>query len=58
MLWVLWYTLQNNLAEVKGLKNILAEEEVLVKIRYVLFFAKIFYMMASVCCHDNYAVAR
>jgi len=29
--------LQNNLAEVKHLKKILAEEEVLVKIRYLLF---------------------
>jgi len=29
--------MQNNLAEVKHLKKILAEEEVLVKIRYLLF---------------------
>jgi len=34
---VLTDSLQNNLAEVKHLKKILVEEEILVKIRYLLF---------------------
>ena len=38
----LWYLLQNNLAEVKDLKKILAEEEIISKIRCVLFYLDLF----------------